>query len=102
MDPKWAWPEYFTKPGDDEAFPSTRADMSNFAWERPTPESAMADLDLMMRGARISVRDTSAPPSAPPDIAVPPPPREGPVLLRPGQRHQRQLPEDASSLEWGG
>jgi hypothetical protein len=73
IDIKTAWPEFFgTTPGaagpgkDDEpgvsqevaetAFPSTDADMSDFEWERPTPESFRADMDaLLERNQHISV-----------------------------------------------
>jgi hypothetical protein len=56
-----AWPEFFAaavpegpqEPGvapevAETAFPSTDADMSDFQWERPTPESFQGDMDALL------------------------------------------------------
>lgn len=99
-DPRKAWPEYFAPPDSQAAFPSREADMSSFTWEKPTPESVASDLEAMMHGARVTVADPAAPPTEPPRIAMPPPPREPEVSLRPGRRPGQQ-DTDPSALEWG-
>lgn len=65
LDLKAAWPEFFgpaipdTADEDEDetgvapetaetAFPATDADMSEFQWERPTPESYQNDMDALM------------------------------------------------------
>ena len=64
--PEAAWPQWFTSP-DDMAFPQKGADMSEFSWEHPTPESYQADLDAMLAGGQsVSVREPPAPDPAPP------------------------------------
>ncbi|MCW2930031.1 MAG: hypothetical protein JWM19_993 [Actinomycetia bacterium] len=73
-----AWPDVFDgirPPGDDEAFPSTDADMSGFELEDATPGSFARDMDLMAAIAanqRLAVRE-EAPPPAPrlPDATDP-------------------------------
>jgi hypothetical protein len=60
-DLRTAWPEFFSAvpevPGEgpevdpevaETAFPSTDADMSDFQWERPTPESFQSDMDALL------------------------------------------------------
>jgi hypothetical protein len=93
-DPAVIWPEYFGKPKDDqEAFPAVDADMSDFKWEKPTAEQVAAELEQMMHGARVGLRDGQ--------VATQPPPREPEVSLRPGTGRFRPPPADASELEWG-
>ena len=93
-DPARIWPEHFGKPKDDEeAFPEVGADMSDFRWEAPSAEQVAAELDQMMRGARVALRDGQ--------VATPPPPREPEAALRPGTGRFRPPPADASELEWG-
>jgi hypothetical protein len=93
-DPVRVWPEYFAKPDDDEeSFPTAGADMSGFKWEAPTAEQVAAELEQMMHGARVSMRDGQ--------VAAPPPPREPEARLRPGNPRLRRPPADASELEWG-
>jgi hypothetical protein len=64
VDLRAAWPEFFgpaaqeaqalqdepdVDPGVAEtAFPSTDADMSDFRWERPTPDSFRSDMDALL------------------------------------------------------
>ena len=60
-----AWPEFFQSE-EDLAFPTVGADMSDFEWETPTPESYERDMKLM--GAledneRISVREEPGEPA---------------------------------------
>jgi hypothetical protein len=90
-DPVKVWPEYFGKPAaDEEAFPSSDADMSQFQWERPDEARIAAELEQMMRGARVTVMD--GPPAAAP------PPREPEAALRP--MTSRMGPNTADELEW--
>ena len=93
-DPAKVWPEYFGKPGEDEeSFPTRDADMSGFKWEAPTAEQVAAELDMMMRGARVSLPD---------QVAQAPPPREPEAGLRPANGRLRPPPAgDPSELEWG-
>jgi hypothetical protein len=92
-DPVAVWPEYFGKPqGDEDAFPVQGADMSGFTWEAPSAEQVAAELEAMMHGASVQVRDGQ--------VATPPPPREPEAGLRPGPRQRAQDP-DPSALEWG-
>lgn len=90
-DPVKAWPEYFSKPaGDEDAFPEAGADMSQFRWEAPDAGQVAAELEQMMRGARVTVMD--GPPAAAP------PPREPEAALRP--MTSRMGPNSADELEW--
>jgi hypothetical protein len=92
-DPKKIWPEYFGDPGGNEdAFPSADADMSDFRWEKPTAEQVAAELEMMMRGAHVAMRDGQ--------VATPPPPREPEASLRPGTGRFRPPPAGADELEW--
>jgi hypothetical protein len=56
---KDAWPEFFVS-AEELAFPQVGADMSEFSWETPTPESYERDLKLMgalEENEHISVRE---------------------------------------------
>lgn len=60
---KDAWPEFFAT-AEEMAFPQTGADMSEFAWEMPTPESYERDLRLMgvlEENEHVSVREEKDP-----------------------------------------
>jgi hypothetical protein len=95
IDPAIAWPDIFGKPrGDDEAFPETGADMSDFTWEAPTAEQAAAELESLMHGASVTLAGTGDEP-----VFAAPPSSEPEVALRPGV--PVPVPQDASSLEWG-
>lgn len=94
------WPDLLGAPqGDDTAFPTSTTDMSSFRWEKPSQARAEQELEMLMHGARVTLPDPQDHPArgkqAP--VAVPPPPRDRPVKLRPGQRRQAA---DASELEW--
>ncbi len=92
-DPARVWPEHFGKPqGDDFAFPETGADMSGFQWEKTSAAQVADELEMMMRGAHVTLPD---------QVAQPPPPREPEAGLRPGTGRFRPSPADASELEWG-
>lgn len=103
-DPRAVWPDLFAVPGgDQEAFPSTAADMTDFRWEKPSEQQARDELEMLMHGARVTVPDPEAHPAAgkvPPPPAAAPPPREPPKYLRPGAR-LRPPDGDRSALEWG-
>jgi hypothetical protein len=98
-DPEKVWPDIFGKPAQaaDSAFPSTGADMSEFRWEKPDEERMAAELEQLMHGARVSLREEGG--DGPP--LPPPPPAEPPVSLRPGAQPPSPVPGDPSSLEWG-
>jgi hypothetical protein len=91
-DPEKAWPEYFAKPAPDEeeAFPSADADMSRFTWEQPDQERMTEELEQLMHGARVTLRE---------DGAAPAPPPEPQAELRP--MVSRMGPADPAELEWG-
>jgi hypothetical protein len=99
-DPAKTWPDIFGKPPAPDAgsaFPSADADMSGFRWEKPDEERMAAELEQLMHGARVSLREEGG--DGPPP--VPPPPAEPPVALRPGTRPPAPVPGDPGSLEWG-
>jgi hypothetical protein len=98
IDPVKAWPDIFGKPSadGDEAFPHAGADMSGFTWEQPDQERISAELEQLMRGARVQLTGTGDEPPA-----MPPPPREPQVRLRPGAPPPVPVPGDPASLEWG-
>jgi len=79
--PAKAWPEFFGTP-DTGAFPSSGADMTDFEWETPTPQSFEADLDAVLAASeRVVLSEPSHPDSPPPATPLPSP--------------------DRAALEWG-
>jgi hypothetical protein len=77
MEPETAWPEFF-KDQNANAVPAAGADMSQFEWEHPTPESFQGDLDkVMAASASVKLRDG-------PDPVIPSP----------------SPPQTAADLEW--
>jgi len=90
-DPAKAWPEYFgeAQADDEESFPETGADMSQFTWEQPDQERMQSELEMLMRGAHVTLRDGE--PAEPPE----PPPQ---AALRP--MVSRMGPATAEELEW--
>jgi hypothetical protein len=83
VDLRAAWPEFFgpaaTPTLDDPevaakvaetAFPSADADMSDFHWERPTPETFQSDMDALLAvNEHVSVgEDPEAGPGAQPSL----------------------------------
>jgi hypothetical protein len=98
-DPEKAWPDVFgkPKPASDEAFPSADADLSEFRWEKPDEQRMAAELEQLMHGARVSLREETGE-DGPPLV---PPPAEPPVRLRPGAPQPAPVTGDPSSLEWG-
>ena len=97
-DPEKAWPDIFGKQKESvEAFPSADADMSEFRWEQPDEQRMAAELEQLMHGARVSLREESGQDGPP----LAPPPAEPPVSLRPGTRQPAPVTGDPSSLEWG-
>jgi hypothetical protein len=71
VDLRAAWPEFFGKDAQavpdvsevapevaETAFPATDADMSDFTWERPTPDSFRSDMDaLLAANEQVSVAE---------------------------------------------
>ncbi len=86
--PSTIWPHIFGRDADDgTSVPSVGADMSEFTWEAPSAETAAAELEALMHGARVTVPtepDPAAGMKPPPLPAMPPPSRVPETALRPG------------------
>lgn len=101
--PDNTWPDIFRSSEDDgTAVPTKDADLTQFTWESPSEASATADLETLMRGARITVPTAPDPAAgkAPPPL-VPQPP-EAPTGLRPGTGMRPPVPglPDPAQVEW--
>lgn len=84
--PQEIWPEFF-RSADDMAFPSTDADMSDFEWEEPTPESYQDDLERMLgENKKIVLREDA-------EVGLPP-------VVLPEGRTTMMLNEATGDVEW--
>jgi hypothetical protein len=85
MEPRDVWPDIFPRDdGTGNAVPSEGADMSQFTWEHPAEDRAQAELEQLLRGAKVTMPAGPDPAEgmAPPPV-LPPAPPSPPVSLRP-------------------